>query len=220
MAEYYLSYGDIYKLIDDCICEEQVYCNEHKAEILTAITCNMNRSEKKDINEIVSLWDNLVLQPSDLLLGTRYIRISDIALCFIEIALNSGFIDYIIQLKTGQAPPLQVSISASIVLSIHSLLSSVCKLNDWDFCVYLQAVKNFHRHKEFSKETLVEWLPEFGTECNIENNSKWCCSYKTENNICNFACSESIDKALNSLCLKGILQAKNEDGQYVFKFEY
>ena len=217
MAEYYLSYHDMYYFVENNINKNDDNVVGYKAEILTAFTGSFEGKNTCDISQMVALWDNQILQPSELLLGTRYIRVSEAAICFIEVALASGLLDGLIQFILGQPLKLEISIGSAIVLSVKNLLSSVCSLDDWDFCVYLQAVTHFRKHKKFSKNDLISWFPEFSTQCNMHT-SKWECSHRDENDKCKINESKQIDDALSSLELKGIIKKNFEQNNYTFQF--
>lgn len=217
MAEYYLSYNEMYLFVEKNLNTSDSNVVKYKAEILTALTGNFDEKKTSDITEMVSLWNNQIFQPSELLLGTRYIRVSEVAICFIEAALTSGLIDGLIQFILGQPLKLEISIVSAIVLSVKKLMSSVCSLDNWDFCIYMQAVTHFREYKKFTKDDLLSWFPEFSTKCNMHN-SKWECSYCDENDNCKINALENIDDALTSLELKGIIRKNFEQNNYTFQF--
>lgn len=222
MAEYYLSYADVLKFVEENINTENCLVSKYKAEILTAITGSIDTEKNETVGEVVSLWDNQILQQSELLLGTRYIRLNEVVLCFIEVALLSGLLDALIAYITEQPPSFSVSMSSAIVIAVRNLLATICSLENCDFCVYMQAVLNFKKHKSFSKEELFSWFPEENKKCNIPNKhiKKWDCIYCNDDGICNIIKMHKVESALESLCLKGILKKSMNNGQSFFKFEF
>lgn len=77
MAEYYISYKELEKLIDQYIADsvDSVQLIEHKAEILAALTGDYEQNNWDSAKEMISLWENQIDKPSQLLLGSRYIRV-------------------------------------------------------------------------------------------------------------------------------------------------
>lgn len=219
MAEYYISYNDMFQFIEDNLKENDENVNKYKAEILTALTGDFEAKKFDDISEMVSLWDNQIIQPSELLLGTRYIRVSDVAMFFIEVALNSGLFEALIAFCLEQPIDFEMTGVFDIVLSIQKLISSVCTLDDMDFCIYMQAVTHFRKHKEFDINDLKDWFPQTSNRCNMHT-SKWNCTYyNNEDDTCSIMSSDNLNKALESLEKKGILRKEYNGEKYTFQFK-
>ncbi len=73
MAEYYISYRELEKLFDQYIAEtpNNSQLLEHKAEILAALTGDYEQGNWDSANEMISLWENQIDKPSQLLLGVK-----------------------------------------------------------------------------------------------------------------------------------------------------
>lgn len=222
MAEYYISYEDFEKLLDNAIeeCRDKDFLIEHKAEILSALTGNYENSNKNLAKEMISLWENQIESPSQLLLGARYIRVQQVMLDFLRVSLKSGLIYAIIMfVSQNNISGFTVSIGAEIVFALWDLFNKTKRLDDWDFCVYMQAVKHYRDHEEFDMKDLESWFPnEESPICNIHDN-KWDCDYlDIETGHCNIINLHKLDKAVESLIDKGLLATKKEEHTYVFRF--
>lgn len=87
-----MTYDELKGFIENCIdnCESETFLTEYKAVILVALTTNMNNNSSVEMEDMRFLWESQIGRPSELLLGTRYIRIKDSMLAFIETACCSG----------------------------------------------------------------------------------------------------------------------------------
>lgn len=222
MAEYYITYNEVATLLEQYISETK--CNEnlikYKAEVLAALTGNFERNDLASVYEMVTLWKNQISRPSELLLGNRYIRVQSVMLGFLEVACTSGLIDAVIcSVTQGNFSGFTISVGAGISIAIWQLLNTVKKLDNWDFCVYMQALTHFYTYKKFTKNELIGWLPSRDNNfCNMHN-SEWLCDYLTSNDTCNMIYEDNVDNALESLYLKGILEKSIENREFVFKFK-
>ena len=77
MAEYYISYNDLRNITDEYIAqsESRDLLERYKAEILAALTGDFEQNNLDSAQEMITLWENQTQMPSQLLLGTRYIRV-------------------------------------------------------------------------------------------------------------------------------------------------
>ena len=202
MAEYYMTYNEISEELEKYLCQSKESSNicKYKAEVLAAITGNYMSSE--------------------LLLRDRYICIQSMMLHFLEVACTSGLLDAIIDsVVTGTPTGFSISIGASVSVAIWELFNSVKKLDDWDFCVYMQAVTHFHKYKKFSESDLISWFPDVAAECNMHND-KWDCDYlKTDDVTCTIFSGQHIKDALESLLAKNLLKKEKENGIFVYQFK-
>ncbi len=222
MAEYYISYKELEKLIDQYIEDsvDNAQLTEHKAEILAALTGDYEQNNWDSAKEMISLWENQIDKPSQLLLGSRYIRVQQIMLDFLKVSCTSGLIDaLIIYISQGSFAGFTVSVGSGIAVALWELFTAVKKLDDWDFCVYMQATTHFREHSEFTMEELKSWLPsEEHPICNMHNDN-WECDYLEENDTCNIVRKDKIEQALKSLYDKGLLGLRKEDHKYFYKFK-
>ena len=223
MAEYYISYKELEHLLDTYISDvsDGIQLHEHKAEILSALTGDFEQGNGDSVKEMISLWENQIDSPSQLLLGTRYIQVQQIMLDFLKIACTSGFIDALITyISQGSFAGFTISVGSGIVVALWELFNSVKKLDDRDFCVYMQAVTHYREYSEFSVDDLKNWFPSGQHPvCNMHNN-KWNCDYFEEtSNICKMLSDQKLEDALKSLYDKGLLMKRKDNRKYVFKFK-
>ena len=222
MAEYYMSYKELEMLFDQYIAEipDNVQLLEHKAEILAALTGDYEQGNGDSVKEMISLWENQISKPSQLLLGTRYIQVQQAMLDFLKVSCASGLIDaLIIYITQGSFAGFTISVGAGIAVALWELFATVKKLDDWDFCVYMQATTHFREHSEFTIDELKSWLPNVENPvCNMHN-STWDCDYLETTGDCNIIQTQQVEQALKSLYDKGLLMLRKDDHKYVFKFK-
>lgn len=222
MAEYYISYSEIAKIIDQFIdnTDNNNMLIKYKAEILAALTGDFEQNKVETVDEMIFLWKNQIKKPSQLLLGSRYIRINKIMMDFLNVAFTSGFIDAIIVYSSqGKFSGFTISVGATIAIALWDLFSNVKKLDDWDFCIYMQALTHYKNHHTFTIDELKDWLPKGDNAiCNMHNN-KWDCDYFQDDETCNLVSGGYIEKALKSLVDKGLLSLKKINHKYTFKFK-
>lgn len=219
MAEYNMTYDELKGFVENCIAnsESKPRLTEYKAVILAALTANANNNNPSEMKDMLSLWENQIGRPSELLLGTRYIHIKDSMLAFMGVACSSGLVDALI--SANPVAGITVGVVSGVVCSLIELLMSVSNLDDLDFCIYMQALCHFKARKFFSKDDLLSWFPHGGNlTCNMHN-SKWDCEF-FENDKCSILADGGIDKALDSLMGKGLLNRERQDKQYFYKFPY
>lgn len=221
MAEFYISYEEISNLVIDFIksTENNSILEEHVAEILAALTCDLDQYNLSVSREMIALWDNQVHNPSQLRFKDKYIPIHQIMIDFVKVAISSGLIESIIQAVAGNPTGFTFSAGASVAIALWDLFANVKTLDDWDFCVYMQAVTHFKAHKKFTFNDLKEWMPSADKPiCNMHN-STWECDYLTGDDKCTIFESQKLRDAVKSLYNKGLLRPDKEKGIYVFCFE-
>lgn len=211
-----MSYNDLYRFVNEII-NAGDDIEKYKAELMAALTGNDDANSDESISDIVSLWYNQIASPSELLLGTRYIKISDVAICFVEVALASGLLDGIINFIVGNPVQFGFCTAATIVLALRKFIKAITSLDDCDFCIYMQAVTHYRTHQAFTKKELLDWLPKDGGVCNMHN-SKWHCKYLDDNDRCNIISKCCVEYALKSLLEKKILKEETDD-IYTYCFE-
>lgn len=221
MAEYHMTYEEIASVVDEAIREakEQENLQAYQPAIMAAITGDYEQDNLKEIPEMITLWKNMIAKPSQLLLGTRYIRIQGVMIEVIKLALTSGFVDALITYITGGSVGFSVSLGTTVAITLYDLFGRASKLEDDDFCVYLQAMTHYHQYRAFTEEDLMDWFPHGGNDiCNMHN-STWRCDHLKDGDICGVD-RQKIQSALNTLRCKGILKREKDDnGQYTFCFK-
>lgn len=223
MAEYNITYEEIQEFVDEYINKSQDSENLklHRSEILAAITARdeSDREDNTSMKETIELWENQVGSPSELLLGTRYIVIKDSVIKFIKMALTSGLIDAIVKNPQNSMTGLTVGSVFGIVFSLIDIFKSVSELEDFDFCVYMQAVTHFREHREFTVNDMKQWFPHGSNiNCNMHN-SKWDCEHLLNDDTCNMLQRDYLKEALDSLCRKNLLTFKRKDAEWTYAFK-
>ncbi len=219
MAEYNMTYDELKNFIDESIelSENKNDLAKYKAEILAALTANVNSENSSEMKDMLSLWQNQIGTPSEILLGTRYIRIKDCMVAFIGVAFSSGLMDVI--LSGNPVVGMTVGVASGVVYSLIELFTNISSLDELDFCIYMQAVCHFKAHKFFTKDNLLEWFPHDGNlTCNMHN-SKWDCDF-LENDNCSMIVDGGIERAIESLVGKGLLIREHREKQDFYKFPY
>ena len=225
MAEYYLTYKEFSEYIDGCISSsagDAKLLESHKAEIMAAFLCEYESNDierNESIQDMVELWQNQISQPSELLLGKRYIAIQSGMMEFLKTFITSGIIEEIIKPIQTQTPmEIGITTSITIALAIYEFFSKTQKLDDWDFCVFLQARTHYRENEEFSKCELLEWFPhDLNLTCSMHN-SIWRCSYYLEvTDSCDI--KTNIERAIASLLQKDILKITSyRDNKEFYQF--
>lgn len=222
MAEYHILYEELEALLNEYIAAspDNVQLSKHKAEILAALTGNYEQQNPESTQEMIALWENQIEKPSELLLGSRYIRVQQIMLDFLKIACASGLIDAVILYASqGNLSGFTISVGSNIAIILWELFTTVKKLDDWDFCVYKQAVSHYREYNGFTIEELTSWFPnEAQPVCNMHTRN-WDCDYLKEDDTCSIIQKQKIEQALNSLYNKGLLSFNKENHKYVYKFK-
>lgn len=224
MAEYNMTYEEVANFIDEQIMQSDNADNlkKYRTEILAALTAkNEDGTEKNAIKESIELWKNQIGTPSELLLGRRYIVIKDILLIFIKMATTSGALDAIINAVINSDNSMfGISLAAGIGFGLVEIFQAVSELEDYDFCVYMQAVTHFKNHKKFTLDELQEWFPHGDNfKCNMHND-KWDCEHILENDVCGMLEENNLSAALTSLREKKLLKYKHEDKKDVYSFRW
>ncbi|MCD7955066.1 MAG: hypothetical protein LUG93_04780 [Lachnospiraceae bacterium] len=230
MAEFFMTYENVVSFLDDCIEQspDPEILREHKTEILAAVTARDEsvRDERKAVEDSLQLWENQTSSPSELLLGSHYIVIRDIVIEFIRAASGSGFLGQLIQNVLSHENGIEcdigtgVTIGAAAVFFIMDTFKSVAALDDFDFCVYRQAVVHFAR-KDFTEEDMRKWFPgEEHLTCNMHD-SRWDCTHLMEEDICDML-SQAADKQNDNLkqAIKSLLEKKILTVNYINGVEH
>lgn len=216
-----MSYDELQNFIDEAINKsygDKDKLLSHKAEILTALTgvfADESIANQKEQNQLMELWTNQQGEKSQFLLGKRYIRIYDGMLAFLEAFLTGGLCDAILDVALGVSLPASLTVGAvsSVVTVIVKVFSEAAKLEDFDFCLYMQIVTHFYEKKEFSKDDIMLWYPS-GCDCNMHI-SKWDCCHTEPNDKCGVK-EKDIDEIIQSLYDKGILDYRHESDNKMY----
>ena len=227
MSEYNMSYEELKDFIDKLMhqSDSSSHLEKYQAAILAALTAkdDVTVNNEVAVKEAVELWENQLGTPSALLLGTRYIVIKDSLLQFLQIAVTSGALEAMLQFilnPENSQTVMSLSEGVNVVQGLISIFKNASKLENHDFCVYLQVIANSCRYKNFTLENMQEWFPHGdNNQCNM-NPKKWTCDYLLEDGSCNMIKGNNIEAALASLVRKNVLQCQNKEPQKVYTFKW
>lgn len=150
---------------------------------------------------------------------SRYhIRIKDLVVDFFENVFTGSLLDAMLfwfGLSTA-ASVSTIAITKEFILFVKRVIKEyVIKLDNSEFCIYLQIITHLKEHTAFTFEELLLWLPKNdGDLCNMQTN-KWLCPYKGQNQ-CRID-EEEVKKILKRLLSKDILDY-SEDGTYKINY--
>lgn len=226
MAEYFMSYQEILdeveKFIKEAPEENQENLNKYKAQIMAAITADYEDQEIQ-MEDVTQLWQNQLTKKSEMRIGHKYICVQKIMLDFLQIFINSGMADALItSIITGNSvvmPAMSLSSSTGVAIALWDLFQSVKNLDDWDFCIYFQALTHFREHKAFTLEELKEWIPSAEKkQCNMHTHEWACTHYSKNDDSCDLYKNNSLNSALKSLHDKNILVMSSDETGNVYRF--
>lgn len=224
MAEYYISYDEMDKLVDELIKQSsnEPFLQSYKAEIMAALTGDFEQNRTQTINEMLFFWGNQVKIPSQFLLGSRYIQLNQVILDLLKVMFTTGFLEMLIgSFSQGELTGLSLTVGGGIVFGLSDLLKNVKTLNDWDFCVYMQAVTHYRQHKKFTMEEMRSWMPsESKPTCNMHNDT-WACEYydfTTDN--CSIFEGDRLEQAIRTLQDKNLLKKTTTDDKIYYQFKW
>ena len=214
MANYYMNYIELTDLLEEYIAlsEHPDFYEAHKAELLSALTGDFREQEPETPRELMELWDNQLREPSQLLLGNKYISVKAAFLEFLKVAFQTGFLEEMIRffVEQGEAefPFRQGSVT---VFRMYLWFQSIADLTDGEICVYLQAMTHYREYRGFTLEQLKAWMPEAEhPRCNMHREN--CdCDHRSEGDLCDLWQGEALERTVEALSKKGIL-IKNVDG--------
>lgn len=226
MAEYYISYADLEDYLTNLINVKDVknkrFLIGNRAAILAALTGDFEENSSSGVKNSVALWQNLISEPSQLIVCRKYIQIQSVLCDFLEIAINSGAIECMISFFDNPAnTAFPLTGMLSIAWGLWKIFSSIKELDDRDFCVYMQATTHFREYKEFTIDELKSWFPNEATQiCNMHN-STWDCKFLNCDDTCTMLCGQNLHKAIRSLLNKGLLvEIKKCDHKKKYKFKW
>ena len=201
MAVFEVTRNSLEKFVDLQI-EKNPELDEFREDLLDMLTCNtldLSDAIREDM-ESDSSWPYENKEPSQLYIrDSRYhIRIKDLVIDFFENVFTGVLLDAMLYMfhVDGIGKVSSVKITRDFILFVKRVVKEyVVKLDNIQFCIYLQAITHFKEHQVFSINNLMNWLPETSDDlCNMYSN-RWYCSYRNGEK-CNF------DKS----CLENILQ--------------
>lgn len=182
MAVFEVTREYLEKFIDTQI-EQNHELKAFREELVDMLSCNT-----LDITDIMSedmdnesCWPFEKKEPTQLYVrDSRYhIRIKDLVIDFFENVFTGALLEAMLYwFGVGNiAGVSSIGITREFILFVKRIVKEyVVKLDNTEFCIYLQVIIHLKEHQEFSVDELKRWLPT-GTEklCNMHTD-KWKCS--------------------------------------------
>lgn len=130
---------------------------------------------------------------------------------FLEAFLTGGFFDCLL-IATEETPTIRtltVGAVSSVVIAIVNIFVKAVELDDFDFCLCLHAMENYHIKKKFTENDIINWFSnDRNNECSLHDN-RWSCAHYEDNDICSILDGKLSD-VISSLMDKGILDYAHE----------
>lgn len=238
-AEYYMSYEQLNEMftqlrssIEEEYKGEKEFLDKNLSIILAALTSREDTRQKRAYKENYELWENIISNPSQGALDHIKVTLQGKVLGTVYLMCSVGFFYEMGQVFSAPitpetAIPLAVS-AAGTVGALVAFLQVVNTLEDDDFCIYMQALTHFRKHKKFSVDEMLEWFPHGDNRvCNMHN-SDWQCDYwDRETDLCNMCWDEEnsretqakVQNAIDNLTNnKKLLIREKIDGKYFYRF--
>lgn len=209
MAVFEVTRDYLGKFVDTQI-EKNHELKDFREDLVDMLSCNTS-----DITDIMSedmenenSWPFEKKEPTQLYIrDSRYhIRIKDLVIDFFENVFTGALLDAM-QFWFGlssMASFSSIGITRDFILFVKRIVTEyVVKLDNTEFCIYLQIITHLKEHQEFSVNELKTWLP-MGAEklCNMPTD-KWNCSDKREG-MCYFN-QDKLEGVLQRMVSKHII---------------
>lgn len=189
-----------------------------KEDIINIVFLDVNVSSELHKDYTNGFWTNESQDPSQLYLKDKkyHIRVKDLVLDFFKRVISGELLgvfsdmysEYQLEANVFKAAIFGIE---EIVYLKHLLKDYIVKLDDKEYCLYLQLVTHFMEHKNFSLEDIKQWLPR--DTCNMH--TKWNCYY-CDNNKCKIT-DKQISDSIKQMISKHILSPVGDD---MFKIRY
>lgn len=221
MAVFEVTRDYLGKFVDTQI-EKNQELKDFREDLVDMLSCNT-----PDITNIMSedmdnesSWPFEKKEPTQLYIrDSRYhIRIKDLVIDFFENVFTGALLDAMLFWfgLSGMAGVSSIGITRDFILFVKRIVKEyVVKLDDTEFCIYLQVITHLKEHQEFSVDELKSWLP-MGTEnsCNMHTD-KWNCTYMREGK-CYFN-QDKIEEILQKMVSKHIIDY-SENNTYKIRY--
>lgn len=117
--------------------------------------------------------------------------------------------------------PLAVSLTVGtispLVIALLNMFVKASNLNDFDFCLYMQAVTHFYEKREFTYDDILDWFQRpNNTSCNMHD-SRWQCTHLNDHDECGVL--PEIKNIIRSLYDKGILEYRYKGKTKFYKLK-
>lgn len=217
MAIYEVSKSYLEQFVDVQI-EKNTDFSEYRNELIDMLVNNEPEIDVNMYNEDV--WPFEKREPTQFYVkNSRYhIRIKDLVVDFFE-NIFAGFLLEPMLVWFGivsGAGVAGVGITGEFIFFLRRVIKEyVVKLDNTEFCLYLQIITHLREHQEFSLEDIKKWLPEsIGDECNMST-EKWNCPSKDQGK-CKID-KNNVEIILKKMVLKNIIDY-SENETYKIRF--
>lgn len=217
MAIYEVSRSYLEQFVDAQI-EKNTDFSEYRNELIDML---VNNEPEIDVNtDTEDVWPFEKKEPTQFYVrDSRYhIRIKDLVVDFFE-NIFAGFLLEPMLVWFGivnGAGVAGVGITGAFIFFLRRVIKEyVVKLDNTEFCLYLQIITHLREHQEFSVEDVKDWLPEsIGDECNMST-EKWNCPSKDQGK-CKID-KNNVEKILQKMVSKNIIDY-SENETYKIRF--
>lgn len=192
--------------------------SEYRNELIDML---VNNEQEIDVNtDKEDVWPFEKKEPSQLYIRDSrfHIRIKDLVVDFFENIFTGFLLEPMLTwfgIVSGSGVAV-VGITGAFILFLKRVIKEyVVKLDNTEFCLYLQIIIHLKEHQEFSAEKIKEWLPEYiGDECNMFT-EKWICPSKDQGK-CKID-KNNVEKILQKMVSKKIIDY-SENETYKIRF--
>lgn len=167
-----------------------------------------------------SSWPYEKKEPTQLYIrDSRYhIRIKDLVVDFFENVFTGALLDAMLFWfgLSSVAEVSSIGITKDFILFVKRVVKEyVIKLDNTEFCIYLQAITHLKEHQEFSIDEIKGWLPVgVGSLCNMYTD-KWNCP-DLNHGMCYFTV-DKLEGILQKMVSKNIIEY-SENNTYKIKY--
>ena len=205
MAIYEVSRSYLEQFISEQI-EKNTAFSGYRNELIDILVSNEPEIDVNTNNE--DAWPFEKKEPTQFYVrDSRYhIRIKDIVVDFLE-NVFTGFLLEPMLVWFGVVNGVGVAsvrIAGEFIFFLRRVIKEyVVKLDNTEFCLYLQIITHLKEHQSFSVEDIKEWLPKsIGDACNMSTD-KWNCPNK-DHGKCKID-KNDVEKILQKMSSKNII---------------
>ena len=217
MAVFEVSKQYIEQFVDKQIKKNQDF-KEFRSELIDMLVNNEPQLDGDLEDEEEWLFEKK--EPTQLYIrdSRHHIRIKDLVVDFIENIFTGFLLEPMLiwfNIVNGSGISV-VGITGAFILFLKRVIKEyIVKLDDTEFCIYLQVITHFKEHQEFTVEDLKEWLPESReNDCNMPT-EKWNCSSKVQGKCQRD--KDKLEKILQKMVSKNIIEYL-KNGLYKIRF--
>lgn len=221
MAVYEVTKTEVEKFIDRHIKDKEEFI-EYREDLIDMLICDTNEisEQSKSIDGYDErVWPFEKKEPTQLYIrdSKYHIRIKDIVVDFIENILCGSLLEPMLG-WFGMVSEIAVpaTVTTQFIFFVKRVVKEyVVKLDNTDFCVYLQIIVHLKEKSDFNINDIQEWMPRIEeNDCNMST-SKWQCKY-LNSSIC-YITKDDIENILKRMVAKNIIDY-TEDGSYKIKY--